>query len=182
MPPNPWANYRACLEPAEGYSHICVLQDDALPVPNFGLALGEIACANADTPVCLFLSGMPQGTRSYARRAQARGQSYCLSYPNSNVVHTVAVLWPTHRASEFLRWADVHARPKERADDGILANWAKKTRQAIRCTVPSIVEHDFTQPSVKGGNRNWKRDLGGRAFWLADDALAHDWSLSETLR
>lgn len=181
-PPNPWANYKRCLAAVSSYTHLCVLQDDALPVRNFGLAIEEIACANPDIPVGLFLSNLPQGTLSYARRAQARGQPYGLVYPNSNVVHTVAVLWPMRKADEFLRWADAHARPSERADDGVLANWVKRTRQAFRVTIPSIVEHDYTVPSVKGGNRNWERDRAGRAWALAEDALAHDWSLSAEVR
>lgn len=98
-------------------------------------------------------------------------------YVASNVVNTIAILWPVDKAREFLKWTET-VRPinlSSRADDGNIAFWVKRTRQAFLVTCPSIVEHDYTQPSVKGGNRKWEKDRGGRAFALAEDASAYVW-------
>lgn len=177
-PPNPWAGYKRCLRELPATGHVLVLQDDALPAVGFVPAVEQIAQAHPSTPVCLFLSGLPQGTLSYARRALTRGQRYSPVYAASNVVNTVAVLWPVEKAQEFLAWAErakLPGHPNPRADDGVLAAWVKRTRQALLVTCPSIVEHDFQQKSVKGGNRDWSKDRGGRAFALAEDAAAFDW-------
>jgi hypothetical protein len=147
-----------------------VLQDDALPVPGFVPALLAIAQAQPSTPVGLFLSALPSGTASYARRAHARGQRYAHVYPNSNVVHTVAVLWPVDKAREFMDWAENVIFLKERADDGILARWVRRTGQPFLVTVPSIVEHSDV-PSTKGSSNV----RGLKALFLAEDASGYVW-------
>jgi hypothetical protein len=159
--------------------HLLVIQDDALPVEGFAEVLPRIAASNPDTPVCLFLSAIPQGTVSYARRAYQRGQVYAPVFLNSNIVPVIAILWPRAKAEEFMEWTRSGVRlrghPTPRADDGIVAQWMQRTRQEFRVTVPSIVEHDVSVASVKGGDRVWTNDHGGRAYFLAENALDYDW-------
>jgi hypothetical protein len=156
-----------------------VIQDDALPVKGFAEAVYKISESNPHNPVCLFLSAIPQGTVSYARRAHQRGQVYAPVFPNSNIVPVIAILWPRAKAEEFMGWTRSGVRlrghPTPRADDGIVAQWMQRTRQEFRVTVPSIVEHDCTVPSVKGGERVWTNDHGGRAWLLAANALDYEW-------
>lgn len=178
-PPSPWAGYKRCLQKLPDRGHVLVLQDDAIPVRGFVPAVRAIAKAQPSTPTVLFLSGLSQGTLSYARRALKRGQRYSPVYVSSSVVNTVAVLWPVEKAQEFLAWAErnrLPGHPNPRADDGVLAEWVKRTKQYMLVTCPSIVEHDWSTVSTKGGKRDWSRDKGGRAFDLADDASAYDWS------
>tara|TARA_R110000868_G_scaffold288810_4_gene549053 strand:- start:671 stop:838 length:168 start_codon:yes stop_codon:yes gene_type:complete len=52
----------------------------------------------------------------------------------------------------------------------------KATRQQVLVAVPSIVQHDDGQPSVKGGRAHvpWA-EAWRRALLLADDATDYDW-------
>jgi hypothetical protein len=160
-------------------SHVLVIQDDSQPVLNFAPAISSIAASNLNVPVCLFLSAIPRGTLSYALRAYRRGQVYAPVFLNSNIVPVIAILWPRAKAEEFMEWTRSGVRlrghPTPRADDGIVAQWMQRTHQEFRVTVPSIVEHDVSVPSVKGGNRVWTNDHGGRAYFLAENALDYDW-------
>lgn len=87
----------------------------------------------------------------------------------------VCVLWPTRVARSFLDWSTT-ARGMTRADDGNAARWLRATRTLVWVTVPSIVQHDDGQPSVKGGRdhvpwaESWRK-----ALLLADDAGSYDW-------
>jgi hypothetical protein len=63
-----------------------------------------------------------------------------------------------------------------RADDGNAGRWVRSTKQQVLVAVPSIVQHDDGQPSVKGGRvhvpwaEKWRQ-----ALFLADDATRYDW-------
>lgn len=92
----------------------------------------------------------------------------------SSFVPLVACMWPREKAQEFLRWS-AHNKVT-RADDGNAAKWMRATRQNVRVTVPSLVEHNDFTPSVKGGRQHkpgaesWRR-----ALLLAEDALQYEW-------
>lgn len=110
----------------------------------------------------------------------ARNHRYVSMYPNSTFVPVVAILWPRHKAEQFLAWADSGVRlpghPTPRADDGVVARWARREKQEFRVTVPSLVEHPDTVPTVKGGGQaRWGGDRGRVALFLADDALDYEW-------
>ncbi len=173
VPPSPWAGYQLCLTDIPPCDHLLIIQDDAMPVQNFADALRRIAATNPETPVCLFLAKQPVGAAARARRAFARGQPYVGLYP-APFVPLVACLWPRQKAEEFLEWTktDVKLRgyPNPRADDGICAQWAKRTQQSFMVTVPSLVEH-LGVPSVKG----MRTVEGWKALLLAEDADAYDW-------
>lgn len=173
-PPSPWAGYRLCLTDMPACSHLLVIQDDTAPCANFAPALEQIAATNPEDPVCLFLGPMPQGAVSLARRAMKRNWRYARLLP-SPFVPLVAMLWPRHKAEAFMEWVEsgvqLPGHPNPRADDAVVAQWMKRTRQMIVVTVPSLVEH-LDVPSVKG-LRNapsaWKATL------LADDAMEYTW-------
>lgn len=85
-------------------------------------------------------------------------------------VPLVAVLWPYAKAKELAKWG--RTAKTTRADDGNVAKWARKTKQHFLVTVPSLVQHDESEPSVKGSDNSgsWCR-----ALFLAEDALDYDW-------
>jgi len=152
-----------------------VLQDDAEPVPNFVQAITDIASRYPHNPVCLWISKQPHGTSSRAKRAMQRNQRYAVVYPIGPFIPIVAVLWPKHKAEEFMEWAEsgvqLPGHPTPRADDAIVARWMKETRQDLFVTVPSLVEH-LSVPSVKGV-RN--APTGWKAMFLAEDAANYEW-------
>lgn len=147
-PPNPWENYLACISdlPAEA-SHVLVIQDDAIPCANFSEAVVAISERTSD-PVCLFLGGLPAETAARARRAMLSGERLIPLGPAA-FVPIVCVLWPVKQAQRFAFWA--RGRKLTRADDGNAAKWMRATKQQFLVAVPSLVEHDDSEPSVKGG-------------------------------
>jgi hypothetical protein len=180
VPPNPWHGYRACLTDIPPCSHLLIVQDDAVPVPNFAPALEQVAASNPDTPVSLWLSSQPGGTAARARQAMMRGKRY-VWFGYTRYVYLVAMLWPRRKALDFLAWAESGAKisgsREPRADDGIVANWAKATKQEIRVSVPSLVEHPDVVDSVKGGSQKASggKDSARVALFLAADALDYKW-------
>lgn len=100
-----------------------------------------------------------------------RGRERYVHLGPSAFMPLVAVLWPRAKAEEFLRWAD--RTRTTRADDANAYKWKRRTKQTVMVTVPSLVEHDEDEPSVKGGDVNhgsWRRSV-----LLAEDALMYDW-------
>lgn len=172
-PPDPWQNYRRCLDYHGETEHLLVVQDDAIPAPGFAAAAQQIADRNPDIPVCLFLGAFPASTATRVRRAKPDVRYVPLG-PTS-FMPLVCVLWPTHVARSFLDWSTT-ARGMTRADDGNAARWLRATRQQVYVAVPSIVQHDDGEPSVKGGREHipWA-EKWRQALLLADDATAFDW-------
>lgn len=172
-PPDPWSNYRLCLDYRGEASHLLILQDDAIPVHNFVITIPKIAARHPNTPVCLFMGALPSSTATQARRAKLDVRYVPLTV--GSFVPLVAVLWPSHVARSFLSWSE-SARGMTRADDGNAAKWVRATRQPMLVSVPSIVQHDDDTPSVKGGrgHRPWTESWR-YALLLADDATHYDW-------
>jgi hypothetical protein len=169
VPPSPWAGYRECLKNLPECSHILIIQDDALPCAHFPVNLKQVAERHPDVPVCLFLGGAPASTAAQARRAMLKERRYT-PLLNSTFVPLVATLWPRAVAESFLEWSRSHKTT--RADDGNAAKFMRTTKTPFLCTVPSLVQHDESVPSVKGPSSggNWRR-----ALFLAEDALDYQW-------
>lgn len=100
-------------------------------------------------------------------------------------VPVVAVLWPVEKISEFVPWAEkahLPGEPNPRSDDSVLGYWMRKTRQTFLASVPSLVQHNDGEPSVKrGANERRPQDASRPAALLADDALEYDWTPSEAV-
>lgn len=176
VPPDPWANYKRCLDYRGSASHLLIAQDDVIPAPNFVAATEKIATANPNTPVCLFMGAFPASTATRVRRAKP-DERYVALGPSS-FMPLVCVLWPSHVARSFLDWSNT-AQRMTRADDGNAARWMRATKQQVLVAVPSIVQHDDGQPSVKGGRDHvpWA-EAWRRALFLTDDATSYDWLAS----
>ena len=181
-PPSPWGGYRRCLDNLPESGHLVIVQDDVVPAPNFAEALGHIAAANPDIPVCLFLARLPREASVKAGHAMKQRRRYIdLSW--RSFLPVVAVLWPVHKALEFRDWADTNPRfpgvggGQPRSDDAMGGRWKMVTRQTVRATVPSIVQHPDEEPSLIGRRAMWGKDAGRVAFLLAEDAMDYDWSV-----
>ncbi len=172
-PPDPWQNYRRCLDYRGDAFHLLVIQDDAIPVAGFAEAVLAVAARNPDSPVCLFMGSLPASTASLVRRAKPDVRYVPLVL--SSFMPLVCVLWPTHVARSFLEWSATSGR-MTRADDGNAARWLRATRTPVLVSVPSIVQHDDDEPSVKGGrdHKPWA-EKWRQALLLAEDASQYDW-------
>ena len=176
---SPWRTYRACLDiPPAGATHLLILQDDTVPCRNLLAACEVIA---RPVPVCLFVGGAPQRAARDARHAAQRGQRWIMLWP-SEWVPVVAVLWPVEKAQALLEWAGsarLPGDPVPRSDDAIVGRWARKNREDVIATVPSLVEHPDTEPSSlrsrkhRAGKNPWRV----AAQWIGDrDPLEMEWS------
>ena len=176
IPPDPWGGYRQCLSSLPDCSHVLIVQDDGQPCLNFVPALEQIAEANPSTPVCLFMGSLPASTAILVKRmlAAKKRKPYMPLSPAS-FVPLVAVLWPREKAHDFLNWSRSHKTT--RADDGNASKWMRQTKQLIHVSVPSLVQHDDSQLTVKGGREHipWMESWR-RALVLAEDALSYDWA------
>lgn len=166
-PPNPWENYLSCLSNLPDCSHVLIVQDDVIPCANFVPALEAVAASNPEAPVCLFLGGLPAATAARARKAITKRERFIPLGPSS-FVPLVAVLWPRKVAQMFAFWA--RERRLTRADDGNAARWARQTKAQFMVAVPSLVQHDDSEPSVKGGRSHvpWKESWR-QALFLSED-------------
>jgi hypothetical protein len=177
-PPNPWAGYQCCLSLIPECTHLLVVQDDVTLCPNFVPAIERIAEANPSTPVCLFLARLPADAAARATRALKYGDRY-VTFGLRSFIPVVALLWPRVKAEEFMGWVGSGVKlPGEsnpRSDDAVVGRWMATTRQEIKATVPSLVEHPDLEPSLIGRRRAWGQDKGRVALHLAEDGLAYDW-------
>lgn len=178
---NPWRGYKLCLTDLPAAGHVAILQDDTIVCRNFVPALELIAAANPTTPVLLFNSKQPKRTHNAA--SLRYGKSRYVDVHLQDLVHVVAILWPVDKAREFLEW--VYASPgrlrgKEfQSDDATVTRWMELTRQRIRCTIPSIVEHPDDVESIANSHRPKAGADSGRVagYWIGDaDPLELDWS------
>lgn len=179
-PPSPWAGYKQALsDTPTGVTHICVLQDDVRVCRNFPLAVEKIAEANPDVPVCLFLGGQPRRTAKDALRASKAGKRYVQLFFR-DFVPVVGVLWPRHKAEEFLEWsrdARLPGQSNPRSDDAVVGRWMLMTRQRVLATVPSLVQHPDEVPSLIGRRAHAGKDKGRVALLYCEgDPMGYDWS------
>jgi hypothetical protein len=180
-PPNPMRGYMKCLERLPD-GHLCVLQDDTIPCSNFVPALELIAAANPDTPVSLFLSKTPRRTHNLSLLRHGKSR-YVITH-QQDLVHVVALLWPAHKAQEFVDWITenpkrIRGEQLSTSDDANVTRWMQLTKQVIRCTVPSIVQHPDDVPSIVNQTKVRGGADAGRtaAHWIGDgDPLELDWS------
>lgn len=179
-PPNPWHGYQKCLSDLRGFSHVLVIQDDAIVCQNFPVAITKIMAARSNRVVSLFVGGLRNRTTRDFTAALGRGDRYAEIYFR-DIHHVVAILWPARQAKDFLDWSrthDVPGMPRPRSDDAVFGAWARLTKNRIFCTVPSLVQHPDDTKSTVGLRDKAGLDKGRIAVhWIGDeDPLALDWS------
>ena len=98
---------------------------------------------------------------------------------SNDFLPVVAILWPTSKAQEFLTWTEANphklGHKDPRSDDSVGGRWASLTKQDIRFTLPSLVEHPDLEPSLIGRKAAWGKDSGRVAMAFAEDGLAYEW-------
>ncbi len=155
--PSPLRTYRECVKPAEGFTHIVIVQDDVTLIAGFDVALTELLTLVPDRLVALFVAGAPRRSAALIREARKRGDSFT-DLGRMDWVPTVALAWPVEMAAEFSQ----HLRrvPTERwADDPVVGGWCSRRRVHVIAAVPSLVQHPDLLPSLlpndkSGGGKN----------------------------
>lgn len=157
-----------------------IVQDDTVPVSGFAKAVRQIAKAQPDTPVCLFLGRLPRDASMNARRALTDDRRY-IPLAWRSFLPVVAVLWPRHKAEEFFRWTQDNivipgVRGDVRSDDAVGGRWKMMTRQTVYACVPSIIEHPDEVDSTIGKRSRHSKAAARTAAFIAEDAGAYDWA------
>lgn len=179
-PPNPWSGYQKCLSDLRGFSHLLVIQDDAVVCRNFPEAVSKIVTAHPDEVIALFVGGLRNRTSRDFTAALARGDRYAHVYFR-DIHHVVALIWPVTLAQAFLGWSrtnPIPGVPRPRSDDAAVGAWARKSRRRVLCTVPCLVEHPDDVKSTVGLRARKGSDRGRVAIHYIGDAdpLELDWS------
>lgn len=144
-----WRSHRACLAslPPDA-SHLLVVQDDAIPCDGFAAKISDAIGDHPDAIVCAFTPGVGNLLRQFWQ-AQKQGDRY-LRFPATTFVPCVAVAYPRVHAEGIPRFAAARRMPIGRADDGIVSTYARANKVPVVATVPCLVQHDDTVPSLMG--------------------------------
>jgi len=175
--PSPWRGYLRCLEnPPKNTTHLCIIQDDALPCQQFAARLEEAVGEKPDDVLSLFVGGLPGKTRNNFYEAIAGGARWSQVYFRE-IHHVVALCWPIPLVHELLKWYETAKIPGPKppvSDDAVIGAWIKSTyadrrvRKTVWATVPCLVEHPDDLPSVVQ-RPDRIGDKGRRAIAFIDD-------------
>lgn len=162
-----------------------MLQDDVTLCHNFPPAVTAVADANPELPVILFLARLPVRVANLALHAAKRRQHYFdVRLRINEFCPAVGILWPVAKAEEFFSWTNAHpgklGHPEPRSDDGVIGRWVALTKQTVRFTIPSLVQHQDVESSLIGRKTAWGKDRGRVALFYSqeDDPLSIDWTSS----
>jgi hypothetical protein len=184
---SPWRTYRACLERglSEDAGSVLILQEDVLICGRLLEGVEMAAAARPDRPLAFFVPGKPTSYTNAIYRARVAGAAWA-ELPLGTWAPVVASLWPAELAARLLAWYDAAnlARPWS-ADDEIVGRFLAQIKTPMLASVPSLVEHPDTEPSVMNGNRRVGDGLDPHRrayFFIGDDpdygcdATAINWS------
>lgn len=168
--PNPCRGYLACLKDPPDATHLCVIQDDALPCKGFMAEVESAVHERPDDMISLFVGGLPGRTRRDFLAALSSGARWTPVYFRE-IHHVVCVVWPVPLVHEFLGWYEVTRVPgptPPRSDDAVIGYWARTRRKLFWATVPCLVEHPDDFPSTIRTHSRFG-DRARRAIAFLDD-------------
>lgn len=132
---------RALLAGAEsGASHVCILEDDAVPVDDFRTHIERVAEIRPNDLVGLYVGRsrpMPAFVADAVRRADEAGASWLHSL---HLMWGVGYLVPTRAVPALIEKADARVNTPQ-ADTRIGRAWSASQGRPIYYTWPSLVDH-----------------------------------------
>lgn len=174
--PNAWRTYRLALETTPSWAtHRVIIQDDALPCDGFVRLLEEAIEAKRDSLITLCVCGRPKVAAREMMLAYARGDGW-IQLRRFQWVPVIGLVWPVRLIRPALEWIDEQQWPREFvADDEIVGRVARKFREAVLATVPSLLQHDDALPSL-ARERTFRPDPGRAAALFKQSPGAIDWA------
>lgn len=148
-----------------GATHHLVLQDDAVPCRDFVRSLGKAIAARPCHAVA------PYSNRAACRLARTRGSSWA---ELSGELWGISICMPTPWWAEFRIWNKRAFTTNERFhDDARVALFLASQDRSTWCTVPSLLDHDTSTPSLLKHNSR----VSTAAWALSPDVsgLTVDW-------
>lgn len=143
------------------------------------------AAARPEDVLAFFVPGKPAKYVAAVDQARALGLSWAV-LTLGTWIPVVATLWPADLAARLVAWYDEQRYRYFVADDEIAGRFLASVERPPLASVPSLVEHPDTVPSVMNSHRRGGDGLdpGRRAhLWVGDlpelgcDATAIDWTL-----
>lgn len=154
-----WANHRRALAwGAERDGHLCVMQDDALPIPDFTRHAERAIAERPDDMLGLYVGKGPLSVKSVewaVHKADTAGAAW-ITY--KRLGWGVAMIVPCHTIPALLDWCDDRDTPY---DIRIGRAWQHTQGRPVHHCWPSLVDHR-DEPSVIEG-RNPRKP--GRVAW-----------------
>lgn len=144
-----WRTYRLCLESIpDDATHALIVQDDSWPCDQFAQHVHAAIEERPSSVIALFVSGAGHLMRrvNIARKQRERW----LIFPQTSYIPLVATIFPAEVARRIPAFADSRRIPVARADDAVVGTFCRANRIACVATMPSLVEHLDSEPSVTG--------------------------------
>jgi hypothetical protein len=171
-PRSPWRTYKLCIERGleSGDDSILVIQEDVLVCGRFLQGVEMAVSAQPDNPAAFFVPGKPPAYINAIYTARRDGRSWA-ALPLGTWCPVVATAWPRHLAEGLLTWAGTNRPPYWHADDEICGRFLAWAGVPVLASVPSLVEHPDTEPSVMNGHKRVGdgRDPTRRAYFFIGD-------------
>ena len=163
-----------------------VIQEDVLVCDRFLEGVERAVAAQPHNPLAFFVPAKPPAYTNQIFRARDAGSAWA-TLPLGTWAPVVALAWPQPLAEALVDWiARTRFPPGWRSDDEIIGRFFYEVNAPILASVPSLVEHPDTEPSVMNNGKRVGdgRDPGRRAyFYIGDvpeefecDATRIDWS------
>lgn len=149
-PPDPWRGHLRCLERMpESFTHLVVIQDDAIVCDEFACELHCSIEAEPDATLVLFLASQPRLTAMAANRAVEAGDPFAPLH-HRDYMPAVGISYPAAHVADVLDWNSQPRARRSRSDDFMLGQWHRDRNPRVLVCVPSLVQHPDDVPSVIG--------------------------------
>lgn len=165
-----WKNTRRALAwgRSQDATHVVVLQDDAVPIPEFMAQVREAIKRRPDDVVGLYVGTGRPYAEEVLRAVQAARRDLASWLVSDGLIWGVGTIWPVSLINDFLSWADLwrHQLPYDQRAHA----WSQATGRRCYYTWPSLVNHADLPSVIKG--RDHKLEL----VRIAHEVGIPDWN------
>ncbi len=148
--PNPLGTYLECLRRTpEQATHRCIIQDDAWPCRRFREKAEAALAERPESIVLFFVPGSAGGGMNRVMEAAKKGERWA-PIGAGGWIPVIASCWPVSLIPSFLEYASQRRFQRLRADDELVKRFVGAKRLEVWATVPSLVNHPDTVPSLIG--------------------------------
>ncbi|MDR7492189.1 MAG: hypothetical protein QN122_12155 [Armatimonadota bacterium] len=165
-----WRTYRRALaETPPWATHRLIVQDDVRVCRGCRQAAERAAALAPDRVICLYVGGAPRAGAARLMRGACEGRAL-VDLGTIPFCPVVATMWPVRLVPRFLAWVDEQRWPADfRADDEIAGRFLLAHGLTPLATVPSLVQHPDTEPSLVGRRARGGEDATRVAALWAED-------------
>lgn len=134
--------YRALGAHDRGATHHIILEDDALPVPDFRRHAAEALAVSGERPLVSFYLGMgvPVLAQPFIEAAIPYADRAGAAWFGNAPVAGVALAYPVRDLTPLRRWWRDPATPKLPYDERV-SLWYRQRQRPVLATWPSLVDH-----------------------------------------